>query len=198
MEIVQRNIDELISAEYNPRQMTQQQHNSLTDSINRFGLVDPILVNAHPDRKDVIIGGHQRVIVAKELGIETVPTVEIELDADKERELNVRLNKNTGEWNWEDLANNFEVEDLTDWGFDEKELLSEINKELVEPEIEITPELFESHNYLILYFDNDLDWQSAVDRFDIKQKKTIDSTEKYKRVGTGRVLRGADVLKELL
>ncbi len=198
MEIIERNIDELISAEYNPRQLTQHQHNTLTDSIKRFGLVDPILVNIHPDRKDIIIGGHQRVTVAKELGIKTVPTVELELDAEKEQELNVRLNKNTGEWNWDGLANNFDVDDLITWGFNEKELLGEISKELIEPEIEITPELFESHNYLILYFDNDFDWQSAVDSFGIKSVHAGDSKDNYQRIGTGRVLKGSDVLKRLL
>ena len=198
MKIIERNINELISAEYNPRQMTQPQRNSLTDSIKRFGLVDPILVNVHQDRKNIIIGGHQRVTIAKELGIETVPTVELELDADKERELNVRLNRNTGEWNWDGLANNFDVEELTEWGFNEKELLGEINKDLIEPEIEITPELFESHNYLILYFDNDFDWQSAVDSFGIKSVHAGDSKDNYKRIGTGRVLNGTDVLKRLL
>ena len=122
MKIIERNINELISAEYNPRQMTKHQHNSLTDSIKRFGLVDPILVNIHPDRKNIIIGGHQRVTVAKEMGIRTVPTVELELDAEKERELNVRLNRNTGEWDWDGLANNFDVEELTDWGFTSDDL----------------------------------------------------------------------------
>tara|TARA_R110000796_G_scaffold13468_1_gene43535 strand:+ start:244 stop:819 length:576 start_codon:yes stop_codon:yes gene_type:complete len=123
MKIIQRNIDELISAEYNPRQLTQHQHSSLTDSIKRFGLVDPIIVNSHPDRKDIIIGGHQRVTVAKEMGIKTVPTVEIELDAEKERELNVRLNRNTGEWDWDSLANNFDLEQLSEWGFEENQLV---------------------------------------------------------------------------
>ena len=123
MKIIQRNIDELISAEYNPRQLTQHQHTSLTDSIKRFGLVDPIIVNIHPDRKDIIIGGHQRVTVAKEMGIRTVPTVELELDAEKERELNVRLNRNTGEWDWDSLANNFDLEQLSEWGFEENQLV---------------------------------------------------------------------------
>ena len=123
MKIIQRNIDELISAEYNPRQLTQHQHTSLTDSIKRFGFVDPIIVNIHPERKDIIIGGHQRVTVAKEMGIRTVPTVELELDADKERELNVRLNRNTGEWDWDSLANNFDIEQLSEWGFEENQLV---------------------------------------------------------------------------
>jgi len=123
MQIIPRNVEELISAEYNPRQMTQEQHRSLTDSIKRFGLVDPILVNIHPERKDIIIGGHQRVTIAKELGIANVPTVEIELTPEKERELNVRLNRNTGEWDWDALANNFDMEQLSEWGFEENQLV---------------------------------------------------------------------------
>ena len=122
MQIIPRNVEELISAEYNPRQMTQEQHRSLTDSIKRFGLVDPILVNIHPDRKNVIVGGHQRVTIAKELGLKSIPTVEIDLDADRERELNIRLNRNSGEWDWDALANNFDVKDLNEWGFTENQL----------------------------------------------------------------------------
>ena len=198
MEIIHRNVDELISAEYNPRQMTNEQHKYLTDSIKRFGLVDPIIVNTHPDRKNIIVGGHQRVIIARELDIKNVPTVEIELTPERERELNIRLNRNTGEWDFDLLANYFEVGELTEWGFNEKELLGEVNKDFIEPEIEITPELYESHNYLILYFDNEFDWQSAVTTFDIKPKHAIDSKDNYKRVGTGRVMNGVDVLKKIL
>ena len=70
MQIIPRKIDELVSAEDNPRQMTTEQRKSLTVSIKRFGLVDPILVNINPERKNIIVGGHQRVTIAKELGIE--------------------------------------------------------------------------------------------------------------------------------
>ena len=122
MQIVPRNVEELISAEYNPRQMTSDQHKSLTDSIKRFGLVDPILVNIHPDRKNIIVGGHQRVTIAKELGIKSIPTVEVELTPDKERELNIRLNRNSGEWDWDALANNFDTKELSEWGFTDNQL----------------------------------------------------------------------------
>ena len=60
--------------------------------------------------------------VARELGIDPVPTVEVNLTLEQERELNVRLNKNTGSFDWDILANEFEVEDLVDWGFTEDEL----------------------------------------------------------------------------
>ena len=123
--IIQRDIDSLIFAEYNPRQLTKDQHQHLKHSIQRFGLVDPILVNKHKDRKDIIIGGHQRVRVAKDLDIDKVPCIELSLPYEKERELNVRLNKNTGEWDMDNLANFFDMEELVDWGFDEGELIFE-------------------------------------------------------------------------
>ena len=120
--IIQRDINSLIFAEYNPRQLTKDQHQHLKDSIQRFGLVDPILVNKHKDRKDIIIGGHQRVRVAKDLDIDKIPCIELSLTYEKERELNVRLNKNTGEWDMDNLANMFDMEELVDWGFEENDL----------------------------------------------------------------------------
>ena len=124
MEIITRNVKDLIAAEYNPRQLTDTQASSLRDSLKRFGMVDPVIVNRHPDRRDIVVGGHQRLRVWREMGNETIPTVEVELNRDKERELNVRLNKNTGEWNWDALANEFGIDELTDWGFDEAELVN--------------------------------------------------------------------------
>ena len=115
--IIQKPIDSLIFAEYNPRQLSNAQYKQLKDSISRFGLVDPIIINKNKDRKDIIIGGHQRVKVAKTMGIKEVPCVEIDLTYDKEKELNVRLNKNVGSWDYDILANTFDMEELKDWGF---------------------------------------------------------------------------------
>ena len=120
--VIERDISDLIFAEYNPRQMTADQKQHLTDSMKRFGFVDPIIINTHEKRSNVIIGGHQRVRIAKELGITSIPCVELSLDINEEKELNIRLNKNTGEWDFDALANYFEVSDLIEWGFDEKEL----------------------------------------------------------------------------
>ena len=114
--IVLKNADDLISAEYNPRQLTKDQYKNLRDSIKRFGLVDPIIINSNKERVNIIIGGHQRVKIAKDLKITEIPCIELNLDYEKERELNVRLNKNTGQWNFDELANNF----------DEQKLLSEL------------------------------------------------------------------------
>ena len=120
--IIHREINSLIFAEYNPRQLTKDQYQNLKDSISRFGLVDPIIVNSNKERKNIIVGGHQRVKVAKDMDLEFVPVIEVDLSYDKERELNVRLNKNTGEWDMDVLANMFDMDELIDWGFNEKEL----------------------------------------------------------------------------
>ena len=121
--IIHRDINSLIFAEYNPRQLTKDQYQNLKDSISRFGLVDPIIVNKNKERKNIIIGGHQRIRVAKDMDIEFVPVLEVDLTYEKERELNIRLNKNTGEWNWDELANSFDIAELTDWGFNESQLV---------------------------------------------------------------------------
>ena len=120
--IIHRDINSLIFAEYNPRQLTKDQYKHLKDSIDRFGLVDPIIVNSNKERKNIIIGGHQRVKVAKDMKIEYVPVLEVDLSYDRERELNVRLNANTGEWDTDILANMFEIEELSEWGFDDIDL----------------------------------------------------------------------------
>ena len=120
--IIHREINSLIFAEYNPRQLTKDQYQNLKDSISRFGLVDPIIVNSNKDRKNIIVGGHQRVKVAKDMDIEYVPVLEVDLTYEKERELNIRLNKNTGEWDIDILANNFDMEELIDFGFNDEDL----------------------------------------------------------------------------
>jgi len=120
--IIHREINSLIFAEYNPRQLTKDQYQNLKDSISRFGLVDPIIVNKNKERKNIIIGGHQRVKVAKDMDIEFVPVLEVDLTYEKERELNIRLNKNTGEWDMDILINNFDEDILKDIGWTDLEI----------------------------------------------------------------------------
>lgn len=57
MKVKQRKIAELIPAEYNPRGLTDKERADLRGSLERFGMVDPVIVNVHPDRKNIIVGG---------------------------------------------------------------------------------------------------------------------------------------------
>jgi len=122
IEVVYRPITSLNPAEYNPRKHTKEQTQQLKKSIELFGFVDPVICNSAKCRENVIIGGHFRFEIAKELGMTDVPVVFVDIpDIEKEKELNLRLNKNTGEFDFEKLkALDFDV--LLDVGFDQKEL----------------------------------------------------------------------------
>ena len=120
--VTYQNVKELNPAPYNPRKWSDDAIAQLTDSIKSFGLVDPILVNSSPDRKNVVIGGHFRLKVAKDLGIKEVPVVYVDIpDIEREKELNVRLNKNLGDWDYELLAE-FDETLLSTIGFDSEEI----------------------------------------------------------------------------
>ena len=153
MQIVEYKTSDIISAEYNPRQLTKDQYSNLKDSLERFGLVDPLIINKNKDRKNILVGGHQRLKIAREMGMDMIPCVEVDLTLDQEKELNVRLNKNVGEWDYDSLANYFNVDDLMEWGFTDDELQFYENEpsynELIEddknkpPKIQITFKTFE-------------------------------------------------------
>ena len=121
MKIQQVSIQTLIEAEYNPRKLSEDQFSHIKSSLQRFGFVDPVIVNSNPDRQNIIIGGHQRVKVAREIGLEKVPVHYIDLPLEKERELNVRLNKNSGEFDFDLLQEHFEAGELVEWGFTDDE-----------------------------------------------------------------------------
>tara|TARA_R100000963_G_C4640491_1_gene104145 strand:- start:1479 stop:2081 length:603 start_codon:yes stop_codon:yes gene_type:complete len=122
MKVVHHDISKLKKAEYNPRELSKKQHEDLLDSIRKFGLVDPLLINTNPKRLNVVIGGHQRLEICKELEFKTVPCVELNISEQEEKELNIRLNKNHGQWDFDSLANFFNADDLVDWGFNMKEI----------------------------------------------------------------------------
>jgi DNA modification methylase len=115
-------INSLHPAEYNPRTNSEKQANDLKESIGHFDLVDPLIVNSAPERLNVIIGGHFRWRMAVELGYKEVPVVYVNIpDIEKEKELNLRLNKNTGEWDWNLLAS-FDEALLLEIGFSSEDL----------------------------------------------------------------------------
>jgi DNA modification methylase len=121
LKIVSVAISNLKPSEYNPRKMTEKQEKDITESIKRFGLVDPIIVNNYPERENIIIGGHQRYKIALKLKYHEVPVVYVNLNPDKEKELNLRLNKNQGEFDFE-LLKEFDENLLSDIGFSSEDL----------------------------------------------------------------------------
>ena len=140
MKITLVSISSLNPAEYNPRQITNKQYLDLKSSMEKFGCVDPIIININPERLNVVVGGHQRLRILRELGAEKVPTVSVNLSEEDERELNVRLNKSGGTFDMDILANEFDIVDLKEWGFKDIDFGLNIDKINHQDEWEGMPE----------------------------------------------------------
>ena len=115
MIIQKKKLTELIPAPYNPRQSTAKQETQLKRSLEKFGVVEPIIWNK---QTGFIVGGHFRVRELQKLGYKEIDCVIVDLNEEDEKELNIRLNANTGEWDWDQLANEWDAEKLDEWGLD--------------------------------------------------------------------------------
>ena len=115
MIIETKKLSDLKPAPYNPRCSTKKQEKHLQESLTKFGVVEPIIFNK---QTGYIVGGHFRVRELKKLGYKEVECVIVDLSEQDEKELNIRLNANTGEFDWDTLANEWNVEELTEWGLD--------------------------------------------------------------------------------
>lgn len=125
MELTKVKIADLKEATYNPRKISKEELAKLKSSIQEFGYVNPIIINRSTGK---VIGGHQRIKALKELGIEEIEVVYVDLPEEKERALNIALNKISGEWDEQKLIEVFkEIEQsqeemLKFTGFDQKEI----------------------------------------------------------------------------
>ena len=116
MQIEKRDVSELKAATYNPRKDLKPgdaEYEKLKRSIQEFGYVEPVIWNK---RTGVVVGGHQRLKVMKDLGFTEVDCVVVDLDESKEKALNIALNKISGEWDT-DLLTNL-LKDLDGSGYD--------------------------------------------------------------------------------
>lgn len=132
--IEKRNINDLINHPKNPRKLSIDDERQLAKSIDKFGLIDLPVIN-HDNR---VIGGHQRLRILQDMLVTTVDCWVpdgSELTDDEIDELNIRLNRNQGEWDWDILANEWEVNDLLDWGFSSEEIEGKEDKKKKNPQV---------------------------------------------------------------
>tara|TARA_R110000822_G_scaffold154629_1_gene294412 strand:- start:46 stop:480 length:435 start_codon:yes stop_codon:yes gene_type:complete len=115
MIIETKKLSDLKPAPYNPRTSNKKQEKNLKESLSKFGLVEPIIFNK---RTGYIVGGHFRVRELKKLGYESIECVIVDLSEEEEKELNIRLNANTGAWDFDLLANEWNIDELVDWGLE--------------------------------------------------------------------------------
>ncbi len=121
LEIVHIAISELKILENHPKKMTVDEEEKITESIRRFSIIDPIILNGSEDRKNIVVGGVQRLKILKKLGYAEVPAVYVYLNEEQEKELVLRLSKNVGSWDL-DILKTFQTELLLDVGFSADDL----------------------------------------------------------------------------
>lgn len=101
----------------NPRLIKDDKFAKLVESLRNFpemAEVRPVVVNTDM----IILGGNMRFRAMKEAGWKTVPVQVVDWPEDKQREFIIKDNVSGGEWDWEMLANEWEAEQLQDWGVD--------------------------------------------------------------------------------
>lgn len=131
-------LEDINPAPYNPRvelQPGDTQYEALKNSLGRFGLVEPLVVNR---RTGNLISGHQRLNVLKAQGIEEAEVIVADLDEEAEKAANIAMNKIEGECDYDKLDEIFEGmdrEELKFTGFEPGEVAS-MYEEALEEEAE--------------------------------------------------------------
>ena len=120
MEIVK--ISAIKANSKNPRVIKDEKFKKLVQSIREF----PDMLNKRPlicftdvDGKYVVLGGNMRLKAAQEIGLKEMPIILADdWTQEQKDEFLIKDNVGFGEWNWDDLANEWDAEKLTDWGLD--------------------------------------------------------------------------------
>ena len=193
----------------NPRNVKTVDIERLKKQIIELGFYKP-LICCRENGKYITLGGDKRFLVLQSLNQKEVEisVVKAETDAMK---LKYALsdNDNVGENDEQKIAEltyrHIEEIDLKAYKIETSHSISlqevvekfapDIEPKVEKPELEISDELLESHNYIVLFFDNEIDWQTAREIFQIKAQ--IGDTA-MKTTGIGRVVNGAEILKRLL
>ena len=188
-QIVYKNLNEIRPYEKNPRK-NDNAVEYVANSIKQFSFQQPIVI----DKNGVIVAGHTRYKASKKLGLEKVPCI-IADDLTDEQIKAYRLadNKVGESAKWDEGLLGAELSEILNINMELFDFDLTVDED---EEEEFTQELLESHNYIVLYFDNDLDWQVACDKFKIKPVRGLVNSKKP-RIGLGRVVNGAKALEEL-
>ena len=193
MKVKNISITEIKPYAKNAKKHPMEQVKHIANSIKEFGWHQPIVI----DKNGEIVIGHGRYQAALYLGLDEVPCLRAD-DLTEEQIKALRLADNkTNESEWDDELLNFELDeivdiDMSDFGFADSEESEDSPKE--EGEVPFTEELMLSHNYIVLYFDNDFDWEVAQDKFGLKMVKDL-IPRKGQQKGIGRVINGKRILE---
>ena len=194
-------INKLKPNQNNPRVIKDDKFKKLVKSIKEF----PEMLELRPivvDEDMTILGGNMRHKACIEAGLKEVYIKIAKGLTDKQKEeFIVKDNVGFGEWEWDILANEWDSVQLAEWGLDvwlnEDDIKEIQNPENQESENPFATELDRESNYIVLKFDNDIDWLQAKTIFSLKTETARRANGKPWSSGIGRVLNGAEAINKL-
>ncbi len=198
MEVIEISLDQVVPYAKNPRNNAEAVE-VVANSIKEFGFRVPIIL----DQNHTIIAGHMRVLAAKRLGMETVPAVMAEdLTEEQIRAFRLADNKTAEAATWNEDLLQKELDDILNidmeqFGFELPDVLEDDEPTPEKPEVEFTEELLEENNYVVLFFDNSIDWLQAQSVLGLKTVKALDSKPGFEKSGVGRVINGAKLIQKM-
>jgi hypothetical protein len=139
MKVIKANIADVKINPNNPRLIKDDKFTKLVQSIKDFPEmleIRPIVVNSDM----VVLGGNMRLKACKEAGIKEVPIIIADnLTEEQQREFLIKDNVSGGEWDWDMLANEWDAEELADWGLDVPAFETDEVLEAEEDDFDATP-----------------------------------------------------------
>ncbi len=202
LEIIYKPIKQLKPYKKNAKKHPKEQVEKIANSIKEFGFTQPVIV----DKDNCVVAGHGRILGAKKAGMKEVPTVALENLTEEQIKAYRLVDNKLNESEWEEgllkdsLEEIFEM-DMEMFGFSMDVLEDETIE--VEPEVKFTEILNEENNYIVLKFNNKIDWLNAMGLFGIEKTKAYPTRKEGNkktfgmRAGVGRVLDGQKALERM-
>lgn len=194
-------IKDLKQDKRNYRKHNDKNISLIKKSVKECGLGRSVVI----DKNDEIIAGNglvssipknTKIKVVETDGSELVVVKRTDLDTNDEKRKKLAIMDNSASdssrFDIELLTEDFEIPALADMGIEVKE-----KKEEKEGEVPFTEELLEEHNYIVLYFDNSVDWLQAQSLFELEKKQALGSKENFRKIGIGRVIKGSEALEKV-
>ena len=195
------NIKEIKSNPNNPRVLKDDKFKKLVQSLKDFpemANVRPLIVNTDM----IVLGGNMRLRAMQEAGWKKAPVQIVDWSIEKQNEFIIKDNVGFGEWDWDVLANEWDVEKLEDWGLDipndEKiDKLEDGEEILLEQAIQLKPK----REYVVIMCDEEnTDWDKLKQILNLPTVKrggfTKDKTNKG-FIDTQRVINAKDIIDAL-
>lgn len=204
IQIVYKKIGDLKPYKKNAKKHPKEQVERIANSIKEFGFLEHRAVAI--DKDGYVVEGHGRILGAKKAGLKEVPTVCLDEMTEEQIKAWRMIENKTAESTYDEKILKEELSELTDvfdmeiFGFAMDVLEDEMLE--VEPDVKFTEILNEENNYIVLKFNNKIDWINAMGLFGVERVKAHPTKnggnkKSFLRAGVGRVLDGVKAIERL-